>query len=405
MKIAHILRRFTFSEWGGTENVVWNSVLTQRQLGQDAEIFCTAALSSPGTEVKEGVTIHRFPYWYPYFPMPDSTKGALDKKGGNPFVPKLFKSLAAGQFDLFHVHAGGRMAVQSLLLARKLGIPCIMSLHGGHIDVPKKELENMMAPIKGKFHYGGILDRLMGLHMDAVAGMDAIICIGRQEEKLLNEKYPGRRIIYLPNGIDCDKFTRHYDISPRKEWNIPENRKLILCISRIDYQKNQKLLVELLKNTNDTHVLLIGPVTSEWYKDEILKEVSSNNLNDRFTLIPGLPPDDPRLVQIMHEADAFILPSVHEPFGIVILEAWASGIPVIASNAGGLKDLIKSEVNGLNFPPDDPNALIQAWKKLDSSSELRTSLIENALQEVRNFTWPALMKRLMSEPFFKNTDH
>ena len=70
MKIAHIVRRFTFSEWGGTESVVWNIALQQKAQGLTPEILCTAALDKAGVEIVNGITIRRYPYFYPYIPMP-----------------------------------------------------------------------------------------------------------------------------------------------------------------------------------------------------------------------------------------------------------------------------------------------------------------------------------------------
>ena len=91
MKIAHIVRRFSFAEWGGTESVVWNIAKQQLAQGLTPEILCTAALDKIGTEVVDGITIRRFAYFYPYFPMPAPDKLALDKKGGNPLTPELMR--------------------------------------------------------------------------------------------------------------------------------------------------------------------------------------------------------------------------------------------------------------------------------------------------------------------------
>ena len=63
MKIAHIVRRFTFNEWGGTESVVWNIALQQQAQGLQPEIICTAALDKVGEEVLNGIYIKRFPYF------------------------------------------------------------------------------------------------------------------------------------------------------------------------------------------------------------------------------------------------------------------------------------------------------------------------------------------------------
>ena len=395
LKVAHIVRRFAFDEWGGTENVVWNTVRKQRQAGLDAEIFATSALAKPGEERRDEVPIFRFPYWYPYFPLPRSTRLVLDKKGGSPFSPRLFRALRRGHFDLIHIHCGGRMAVQSALLAHRLGIPCVISLHGGFAAVPAEELRKMMAPTKGLFHYGGIIDRFFRLRRNPVAEADAVICISHGEEALLRERFSGKRIVYLPNGVDCDSFRVKPTCSPREEWGIPVERRLILCISRIDYQKNQKALLNLLTEDSRSHLLLIGPVTSPAYCEELKKQAEEMKVAERLTIIPGLPPTDLRLKAILHEAQVFVLPSIHEPFGIVVLEAWAAGLPVISSNAGGLKDFVIHKRNGLLFAPNDVSALLENYKLLMGSSELRASLIAAALEDVRGYSWEALSQRLI----------
>ena len=396
LKVAHVLRRFVFEEWGGTETVVWNTVLKQRARGVEAEILATAALGTPGEERREGVRIRRFPYWYPYFPLGAKAKLELDKKGGNPFVPSLFRALRQGGFDLVHIHCGGRMAVMSALEAHRLGIPCVVSLHGGFAAVPPAELQKMMAVTKGKFHYGGVIDRLAGYRRNVIGETDAVICISREEERLLKEQFPKQRIVYLPNGVNCEDFEVKPDCSPRQEWNIPLERTLVLCISRIDYQKNQKMLLELLSHDANCHLLLIGPITAPWYHQELLARAEELRVADRLTVVPGLPPNDARLKAILHEAQMFALPSLHEPFGIVALEAWAAGIPVLASAVGGLKDFIVSERNGLLFAPGDVAGLVGCYERLSRDGDLRRQLADTARQDVQNYSWTALTDRLLA---------
>ena len=246
------------------------------------------------------------------------------------------------------------------------------------------------------FHYGGIIDRLAGYRRNSVAESDAVICISRTEEKLLKEQYPGHRIVYLPNGVNCDDFAQKPSSAPQAEWRIPANRRLILCLSRIDYQKNQKILLELLCKDPDSHLLLLGPVTSPWYCEEVKKRAKELGVADRLTIIPGLPPGDPRLKAIMHEADVFVLPSLHEPFGIVALEAWATGIPVLASRVGGLADFITQDRNGLFFDPEDPASLVRAYERLIRDPALRANLVAAAREDVRAYGWPALTDRLLT---------
>lgn len=394
LKIAHVVRRFAFDEWGGTESVVWNTALQQCAQGLVPEILATCALATPGAELRQGIRICRFPYWYPYFPMTAKTRLALDKKGGNPFSPKLFQALRNGGYSLIHIHCGGRLAVQCALTAKRLGIPSVISLHGGHAKVPQEELQKMLAPTKGKFHYGGLIDRLMGLRKDAIVEASAVICLSHAEQSALEERFPNQRVVYLPNGVNCQDFQTKPTISPRTEWGIPTERHLMLCISRIDYQKNQMLLLETLAQLPNTHLLLVGPVTSQTYYEQLLQRARDLDVTTRLTIIPGLPHDDPRLKAILHEAELFVLPSLHEPFGIVALEAWAAGLAVVAANVGGLPDFIVHEHNGLLFNPQDGKDLTAQITRLLTDSELRNTLVANAQEDVQKFSWTNLSKRL-----------
>ena len=285
MKIAHIVRRFTFNEWGGTESVVWHIARQQKAQGLQVEILCTSALDKNGTEVVDGITIRRFPYFYPYFPMPEKDKIALDKKGGNPFSPRLLKTLEKGDYDIFHIHAGARLANMSIKLGKKLHRPCIMSLHGGSCAIPAQEMALMLKPLKNKFSYGGIIDRICRLRHAPESQADLLLALSCGEAAKLQERYPGKRVELFPNGILHRELPEAGDF--REKYQIPEDKKIILCISRIDYQKNQKILLEIIKNNADTHLLLIGPVTAQWYLEEILNEAEKLQLKERLTVKMG----------------------------------------------------------------------------------------------------------------------
>ena len=367
MKIAHVVRRFTFAEWGGTESVVWNIAKQQKAQGLTPEILCTAALDKIGTEVIEGITIRRFPCFYPYFPMPEKDRLALDKKGGNPFSPELMKALQKGKFDIFHIHAGGRLANYTLRLAKKISVPALMSLHGGSCAIPQQEMELMLKPLKHKFSYGGIVDRLCRMRKTPESQADVLLALSREEVEKLKKRYPEKQVELFPNGI------LHRELPEagvfRKKYNIPDDKKLLLCISRIDYQKNQKILLELLKKYDDTHLLLIGPVTAQWYLDEILTEAENADTKKRLTIIPGLPPDSIELLKALKMAYCFILPSRHEPFGIAALEALDAGLPLIASAVGGLRDFLFDGENALLFEDNNVDSLLKAYNRLDSLRE------------------------------------
>ena len=389
MKIAHIVRRFCFDEWGGTESVVWNIALQQKAQGLTPEILCTSALDKVGVEVKCGITIRRFPYFYPYFPMPEKDKLALDKKGGNPFVPEMMKELRQGNYDIFHIHAGGRIAQNVSVLGKKLHIPCVMSLHGGSCVIPKQEMELMLKPLKHKFSYGGIIDRLKRTRFAPESNMDLLLALSKEETSALQSRFPQVKVETFPNGILHRELPEESDF--RKKYNIPGDKKVILCISRIDYQKNQKILLEIVKRNADTHLLLIGPVTASWYLEELLEEAEKSGLQNRLTVIPGLPPDSTGLLQALKTAHCFILPSRHEPFGIAALEALDAGLPLIASAVGGLKDFLKNGENAVLFEDNNGDDLCRAYTE---SAVLREHLIANGKQTARAYNWQTLAERL-----------
>ena len=389
MKIAHIVRRFTFSEWGGTESVVWHIAKQQKAQGLQPEILCTAALDKVGMEVVDGITIRRFSYLYPYFPMPEKDRLALDKKGGNPFSPELMKALQKGKFDIFHIHAGGRLANYTLRLAKKISVPALMSLHGGSCAIPQQEMELMLKPLKHKFSYGGIVDRLCRMRKTPESQADVLLALSREEVEKLKKRYPEKQVELFPNGILHRELPDVGDF--RKKYNIPDDKKLLLCISRIDYQKNQKILLKLLKMHTDTHLLLIGPVTAAWYRDEILRDAEKTGVMDQLSIIPGLPPDDPALLQALKAAYCFILPSRHEPFGIAALEALDAGLPLIASAVGGLKDFLVDGKNALLFEDNNAASLLEAYNKIEL---LRNDLIANGTTTAQEYNWQNIAEKL-----------
>jgi len=397
-KVAHVVRRFAFEEWGGTETVVWNSVRHLRDHGVESEIFTTRACSAVGDEIRDGVTIRRFDYFYPYWPLGPARVLALDKKGGNPFAPKLFKALRTSGCDLIHIHTSGRLAQQSILTARALGVPAVVSLHGGCRDVPEAEVREMLRPIRHTLRYGGVLDRLAGRRFDVAGAADALICVGVNEEKLLRAQYPEKKIVYLPNGISVERYSRRIGWDFRERYGVPRERLLACCIARIDYQKNQQALIRaaaILRDRGvDSGVVLIGPVSAEWYADEMRKLIAELDMESRVVWLPGVGADDDLLPAALQAADCFVLPSNHEPFGIAVLEAWSAGTPVVASRVGGLQYLVRDGENGRFCDPADPATVADAVALCRSDPEGTRRMAENARREVEKYSWTRIAGKL-----------
>lgn len=381
MKIAHIVRRYSKAEWGGTETVVRNLCREQVRMGDEPRIFATEALQPEGGT--EGV--ETFGYWYPYFPMPAADRLKLDKKGGNPYAPKLFAAVERFAPDAIHIHAGGRLAAAAVKLAKRIGARSAISVHGGAAATPKREMELMLAPLKGKAPLGGLLDRVLGLRFDAIGAADVVFALSREETERLRAAHPGRRIEHVPNGVP--------EIEERERAERKEFRKA-LCVSRIDYQKNQLAIVEMLAELPGVEARLVGPVTAPWYLEEIWKRAKELGVEGRLEVVPGLDQGSEELEAEFDRADFFVLPSVHEPFGIVALEAMQRGTPLVASAVGGVRDFARDGENALLFAPGEAGGLARAVRRLEPG--LAAELAKAGRETAKGYGWRAVAERVRS---------
>jgi len=209
VKIAHVLRRISFGDWGGTEQVVWNIAKAQKAAGHEVRLFATTALCNKEREVVDGLEIRRFKPIYPWWPMPRWLAKVLDQKGGNPFVPGLGRELAEWEPDVIHCHAMARIAELCLRTARKGKrdggrIKCAVSLHGGGGNVPEVEAKSLVSPTRGLFPWGKLLDYAMGWTRQVPYDFDGIVCVGEDEYLKYKDHHP--HVIFLPNGVDTSVF-------------------------------------------------------------------------------------------------------------------------------------------------------------------------------------------------------
>jgi glycosyltransferase involved in cell wall biosynthesis len=398
MHTIQIPRRFVEQEWGGTETVVLETCQRLPHHGVTTEIFCPNALTSTNQEVIGEVPVQRFPYFYPYLGLKPEAKAAMDKKGGNLFSFPLRKALFdAPELDLIHLHTMKRLGGIARQVAQKRGIPYVVSLHGGAFDVPADEAATWTEPTKGALEWGKALGAWVGSNrvLDDAA---AILCVGENERKATQKRYPNQRVEWLPNGVDTKRFSQGDGPAFRAHHGIHQSAFLILTVARIDAQKNQLLAVralpELLVREPRTHLMLIGAVTSPAYHSALLAEAAQLGVSHRLTIVPGLPPAT--LPHAYHAADLMLLPSRHEPFGIVVVEAWAAGLPVVASAVGGVPYLIEEGKTGFLFPSDDKAGLIRSVLQLCQLGPApRAALVVQARQlACTRYDWNHITKQL-----------
>jgi glycosyltransferase involved in cell wall biosynthesis len=118
------------------------------------------------------------------------------------------------------------------------------------------------------------------------------------------------------------------------------------------------------------------------------------HFRDTPTTFPGFMRGD-ELVRAYRAADVFLFPSTTETFGLVALEAMACGVPVIAANAGGVRDIISDRQNGLLFNPQRPEEIGALVRDLKEHPALRAGLAERGLGHARSRSWQATMDQLI----------
>ena len=396
-KVAHVMRRFVPQKWGGTESVVFNLARTYIGHGMESPVFCTDMFSSPGAEPFESVPINRFPYVFPWLFLGEEAKAKLRLKGGSPLSFGLFRALLREPgLTVIHAHAQHRLGGIARTVARLRGIPYVVSIHGGYLTLPDEQSQKMQDPFRGKPEWGKLFGWLLGARR-VLDDADAILCVGRDEHAEMRRKC-GDKAYYVPNGVRTDLFRNADAAAFRQHVGLRPGERLALCVSRIDYQKNQLLLVRAFArfaaSRPEWKLALIGAVTVEAYRDQIQAEIRKAGLADRVLLIPGFQPDDPLLPSAYKAADLFVLPTVHEPFGIVILEAWASGVPVIASRVGGIPGFTRDGDDILLFEKNDEDALLGHLVRLADDAPLRERLRAQALREVARYDWDAVARQV-----------
>ena len=400
MKLIQVPRRFVTDEWGGTETTILQTSRALRALGEDVQIFTSLALSDWRREVIGGVPVRRFHYSYPFFGLSEQARRDMDKKGGNLLSLSLLWALMREPgIDLLHAHTGKRLGAAVRTAARLRGIPYVITLHGGHFVVPVGEMSQMLAPIEKTVEWGRIPGMLLGSRR-VLQDADAVLCVGTDELQAARTALPNQRVELMPNGVDSNAFAGGDGAGFRAAYAIPAERRLLLCVSRIDYQKNQLALVDalaqLLPRYPDLHLALVGPITIEHYQQRLRARISTLGVERHVSLVPGLQSDDPRLAGAFHAAEIFCLPSLHEPFGIVILEAWASGLPVVASRIGGIPSFTKDGQDILHFSPEEPSSLgVQVAKLLDDKELAQRLAAAGREKARREFDWAVISERLL----------
>ena len=215
--------------------------------------------------------------------------------------------------------------------------------------------------------------------------IDKVVVVSDAFRKAIESCFPGSSIKVIHNGIVPSRVTETKKVS---------NIFKILYLGRIEKIKGLDVLVDafsmFLKKHRSTTLHIAGEGS---YEPVMREKVQSSGLSDAVKWLGFL--SDDQIKEQFREADVMVLPTVgFEPFGLVILEAMANGVPVIASRTGGVPEIIEDGVNGLLFKPGDSTQLFNSIEKIYSDNALRTELVKNALNSIREkFSWDIISQQ------------
>jgi D-inositol-3-phosphate glycosyltransferase len=247
-------------------------------------------------------------------------------------------------------------AIPALELQRSLGIPHVFSMCSS--GVTKQIVAHT------------VLTERIGIEREAVARATATIAVAPSEIKTLLTHYEAdpERIVLIGRGIDLEKFQR---------------RRRLLYVGRSTWSKGLDLLFAALRNVRDPSwdLVLLGPTNDDLDRSRC----PLADLPGRVTVL-GRQTND-RVAAELGLTDLLVVPSRYETFGQVALEAMAASVPVVASRAGGLADLVDHGITGLLFEPGDANDLAAKIRLAISDRRRLVEMGERGRDRALSYGW------------------
>ncbi len=301
------------------------------------------------------------------------------------FADDLLAAVEASgvRYDLVHSHYWTSVE-PGLRLAERLGVPHVFT---GHTVAVIKE------------HAGGAPEQEARKKIEAVALRlsHAVVTFTEEESTLLHALLglPPGRAHTVPMGVDPTLFRPQPRAEARAALGIGPHDRVVLSVGRIEPYKGTDMLVRslaLLRGPRDVRLLVVGGSEGEPGVDWLHKTARLSGVIDLLDWRAAVP--QPELPPYYAAADVCAVPSLHETFGLAALEAMACGTPVVASDAGGLRGLVRHGETGLLCRPGDAAALAEALDAVLGGPSRARRMGEAGLALAEPFTWEASAVRL-----------
>lgn len=345
---------------GGAERVMFSSVLSLDQYDFTVGYGASYNQEQVSRLSANGVGTKQFPLMRHYNPATAPLA-----------VFSVARYLQKHDFDIVHTHST-EAGIIGRLAAAIAGVPHIVHrVHGVPFTNARPQIVNL-------FVLG--CERLAARYTDCVITNADIMA----EAYLDRDIGQPEQYTTIPVGIDLDQFR---NVTPATD--LPGSRPRIAMVARLAEGKGFKVMLDAVErlSDDDTSVCLVGdgPLT-----DSLSAEITERGLDDRVFLT-GYRDDIPR---VLAACDIFALPSFWEGTPRVIVEAMASGLPVVATDIAGIPEQVTDGESGYLIAPGDSEALANRLETLLSDSQLREQMGERGRERVGQFSTTTMLGKI-----------
>jgi glycogen(starch) synthase len=349
--------------------------LSEELVRQGVEVHVLTR-GTPAQPLQAGVHVHRVPE--PPFPR-DLDRFLSWVRAMNDDMHRAGLALVdAHAFDLVHGH-DWLVARAAAALADRAGVPFVTTIHAtehgrhqGWVDKPPQSTIHA-------------IERWMARRADAVIACSHYMRGHVADIYGLDE----RQVTVIPNGIDPGDLRPRGDLEALRAQFARPDERLVLLVGRLVYEKGFQFALDalggpdgVLASVPNVRFVVAGSGTHE---RQLKQQAADLGLLEHGTFVGWI--GDDVLHSLYRIADLTVVPSLYEPFGLVALEAMASGCPCIVANTGGLAEVVPNDEVGLRFRARDPRSLAEMMTKVLTDDALRDRLIAQASEHVTRFDW------------------
>ena len=247
--------------------------------------------------------------------------------------------------------------------------------------------------IQGKRAIRWAVEKILWTHFAVLFNkIDAVTTPSEIARSIIKDQGIRKPVQVISNGIDLGRFSKS---SPSQDvlekYNIDPQKTILLSASRLDREKRVDLLIDalhIIKDKADFQLIITG--TGKVEKD-LKKMAAVKGLKDR-TVFTGLVPEG-TLDAIYRAADIFVTASEVELQGLSIMEAMASGLPVVAASSMAIPELVKNGLNGYLFEPGNAREAGRSILELINDKRLRQDMSQNSLNMIRDHDFENILDR------------